>query len=180
METQDTLVFDVRGLRRLGWRHDEVFEMILMRFRGLAVSKSTHRLSVRSGRLLKMRREVCDEKLMVNERYIFGHEEPRQALPGLCTLFQSALGSALSGVLVTGGGCEPCCAHDITRTRLNGCIRLNFFFTISSLSDSIRSYHSFRYCIEHYPKPYLSFCVLAYSGHQERLLLISTPSANSH
>ena len=55
VETQDTLVFDVRGLRRLGWRHDEVFEMILMRSRGLAVSKSTHRLGVRIGRLLKMR-----------------------------------------------------------------------------------------------------------------------------
>lgn len=30
VETQDALVFGVRGLRRLGWRHDEVFEIISM------------------------------------------------------------------------------------------------------------------------------------------------------
>ena len=52
VETQDTLVFGVRGLRRLGWRHDEVFEIILMWSRGLAVSKGTHRSSGRSGKLL--------------------------------------------------------------------------------------------------------------------------------
>ena len=30
VETQDTLVFCVRSLRRLGWRHNEFFEMISM------------------------------------------------------------------------------------------------------------------------------------------------------
>lgn len=30
VETQDSLVFGVRGLRRLGWCHDEVFEIISM------------------------------------------------------------------------------------------------------------------------------------------------------
>lgn len=40
VKTQDALIFGVRGLRRLGWRHDEVFEMVLMWSRGLAESKS--------------------------------------------------------------------------------------------------------------------------------------------
>lgn len=41
---------------------------------------------------------------MVKGGYIFGHEEARQVLPGLCTLFQTRRGTALSGVLVAGGG----------------------------------------------------------------------------
>ena len=42
---------------------------------------------------------------MVKGGYIFGNEEEaRQVLPGLCTLFQTRWGTALSGVLVASGG----------------------------------------------------------------------------